>query len=73
VKKNSTSPFLLGLLYLLLGVWVLQLVSCTSTNTYVSELYPWLRNGKSKTEKYEPKAWMQRKCRGCKYDPSIWL
>lgn len=61
---------------------VLLSISCQTNVTqnatnlrtvYTSELYPWLRNGKSKTEKYKPEEWIQRKCRGCKYDPSLWM
>jgi len=54
----------------------LLILGCSSNNVnYSYELYPWLLNGKSKTEKYNPvkEAWIQRKCRGCKYDPSLWL
>ncbi len=51
--------------------------SCSTDSMHKKRtgLYPWLLNGKSKTQKYDPvkEAWVPRKCRGCKYDPAIWL
>ncbi len=36
-------------------------------------LYPWLRNGAPKTVPYVPEPYLTPRCRGCKYDPSIWI
>jgi|TARA_B100001964_G_scaffold199982_1_gene226617 hypothetical protein len=63
----------------LLTVFLLGMLmfSCSTDSMHKKRtgLYPWLLNGKSKTQKYAPvkEAWVPRKCRGCKYDPAIWL
>lgn len=36
-------------------------------------LYPWLRNGTPKTVPYVPEPYLTPRCKGCKYDPSIWI
>ena len=60
-------------------IFLLPVMLCTcSKEIYYKKntgLYSWLLGGASKTKKYDPEKikWKKPKCRGCKYDPSIWL